>query len=209
MCPWAQVVGVDASWVVAIVADHLPVWDVLLIRQNPRQPMCSNRDGFAPLGGRTSYVADTIACVVGASRPLPTKRVIQWRDVPGETRDVLRVYSNALNLNGYALTNIKKPNAAFVWHKAAPLLGVTAPTWRVQSQTIAHTGSGGQGQMAKINPVEVVVNVDLEKLKQLSAEAKAGKLTWAEIEARLWDGEIIKITPTNEELKKKWPQHLA
>lgn len=63
--------------------------------------------------------------------------------------------------------------------------------------------------MAKINPVEVVINVDLEKLKQLSADAKAGKLTWTEIEARLWDGEIIKITPTNEEMKKKWPQHLA
>ena len=63
--------------------------------------------------------------------------------------------------------------------------------------------------MAKINPVEVVINVDLEKLKQLSADAKAGKLTWAEIESRLWDGGIIKITPTNEEMKKKWPQHLA
>ena len=63
--------------------------------------------------------------------------------------------------------------------------------------------------MAKINPIEVIVNVDLEKLKQLSAEVKAGKLAWAEIESRLWDGGIIKITPTNEEMKKKWPQHLA
>lgn len=63
--------------------------------------------------------------------------------------------------------------------------------------------------MAEKTTVEIVVNVDLEKLKQLSAEAKAGKLTWTEIEARLWDGDIIKITPTNEEMKKKWPQHLA
>lgn len=63
--------------------------------------------------------------------------------------------------------------------------------------------------MAEKTTVEIVVNVDLEKLKALSADAKAGKLTWTEIESRLWDGGIIKITPTNEEMEKKWPQHLA
>lgn len=62
--------------------------------------------------------------------------------------------------------------------------------------------------MAKINPVEVVINVDLEKLKQLSADAKAGKLTWAEIESRLWDGGIVTERIVSAEVKE-WPQHLA
>lgn len=62
--------------------------------------------------------------------------------------------------------------------------------------------------MAEKTTVEIVVNVDLEKLKQLSAEAKAGKLTWAEIEARLWDGGVITMTTPKED-KEKWPQHLA
>jgi len=62
--------------------------------------------------------------------------------------------------------------------------------------------------MAKINPIEVVVNVDLEKLKQLSADAKAGKLTWAEIESRLWDGGIVTERIVSAEVEK-WPQHSA
>jgi hypothetical protein len=62
--------------------------------------------------------------------------------------------------------------------------------------------------MADKTTVEVIINVDLEKLKQLSAEVKAGSLTWAEIESRLWDGGIIKAQAVNEEVKA-WPQHMA
>jgi hypothetical protein len=62
--------------------------------------------------------------------------------------------------------------------------------------------------MADKTTVEVIINVDLEKLKQLSAEVKAGSLTWAEIESRLWDGGIIQARAVNEEVKA-WPQHMA
>ncbi len=62
--------------------------------------------------------------------------------------------------------------------------------------------------MAEKTTVEIVVNVDLEKLKALSAEVKAGKLTWAEIESRLWDGGIVTERIVSAEVEK-WPQHLA
>ncbi len=62
--------------------------------------------------------------------------------------------------------------------------------------------------MAEKTTVEIVVNVDLEKLKQLSAEVKAGKLSWAEIESRLWDGGIVTERIVSAEVKE-WPQHLA
>ena len=62
--------------------------------------------------------------------------------------------------------------------------------------------------MAENTTVEIVVNVDLEKLKALSAEVKAGKLTWAEIESRLWDGGIVTERIVSAEVEK-WPQHLA
>ena len=62
--------------------------------------------------------------------------------------------------------------------------------------------------MAKTNVLEAVVNVDLEKLKALSAEVKAGKLTWAEIESRLWDGGIVTERIVSAEVEK-WPQHSA
>lgn len=62
--------------------------------------------------------------------------------------------------------------------------------------------------MAKTNVLEAVVNVDLEKLKALSAEVKAGKPTWAEIESRLWDGGIVTERIVSAEVEK-WPQHSA
>jgi hypothetical protein len=63
--------------------------------------------------------------------------------------------------------------------------------------------------MAEKTTVEIVVNADLEKLKQLSAEAKARKLTWAEIESRLWDGGIIKTQTVGTEEAEAWPRHMA